>query len=195
MASSQNATATRIAPPTRGSTPKIEKKLGEDTRKLNEETEKMKKSAQDKIGAIEKKRDEDARKAGEDLEKLKTKAKEKIEQLKAENHPDWQAMLAGEWPEGAAMDPLAFHHLVVQTIEGIIARHKGQAVVVVCHGGVINSYLAHVLGLAPSTGFFYPNYTSIHRVAAAGTGERSLVTMNETAHLRGTGLPIGLFTT
>jgi probable phosphoglycerate mutase len=30
-------------------------------------------------------------------------------------------------------------------------------------------------------------------VAAAATGERSIVTINETAHLRGTGLPIGLF--
>jgi probable phosphoglycerate mutase len=30
-------------------------------------------------------------------------------------------------------------------------------------------------------------------VAAATSGERSIVTINETAHLRGTGLPIGLF--
>ena len=62
-----------------------------------------------------------------------------------------------------------------------------------CHGGVINSYLAHVLGLGGQPSFFYPNYTSIHRVAAAASGERSIVTINETAHLRGTGLPIGLF--
>jgi probable phosphoglycerate mutase len=41
-------------------------------------------------------------------------------------------------------------------------------------------------------GFFYPNYTSIHRVAASRSGVRSIVTVNETAHLRGTGLPIGL---
>ena len=41
--------------------------------------------------------------------------------------------------------------------------------------------------------FFYPNYTSIHRVAAARSGERSVVTINETSHLRNTGLPMGLF--
>ena len=74
----------------------------------------------------------------------------------------------------------------------MIAAHRGQRIAVVCHGGVINSYLAHVLGLAEHS-FFYPNYTSIHRVAAATSGERSIVTVNETAHLRGTGLPIGLF--
>ena len=49
-----------------------------------------------------------------------------------------------------------------------------------------------VLGVADSAGFFYPNYTSIHRIAAARSGERSILTINETAHLRGTGLPIGI---
>ncbi len=64
----------------------------------------------------------------------------------------------------------------------------------VCHGGVINAYLADVLGIAaPPPGFFYPNYTSIHRVAASRSGIRSIITINETAHLRHTGLPMGLF--
>ena len=44
-----------------------------------------------------------------------------------------------------------------------------------------------------SVGFFYPNYTSIHRVMAARSGQRQIVTVNETPHLRGTGLPIGLY--
>jgi probable phosphoglycerate mutase len=30
---------------------------------------------------------------------------------------------------------------------------------------------------------------------AASTGERSIVTINETSHLRGTGLPVGLHQT
>jgi len=33
----------------------------------------------------------------------------------------------------------------------------------------------------------------INRVAAARGGERSIVTLNESSHLRGTGLPIGVF--
>ena len=49
-----------------------------------------------------------------------------------------------------------------------------------CHGGVINGYLCHVLGLPNPKGFFYPNYTSINRVAAARGGTRSVVTINET---------------
>ena len=80
-------------------------------------------------------------------------------------------------------------------IQPLIDGHRGERIAVVCHGGVINAYLAHVLGLGGemARGFFYPNYTSIHRVAAASSGERSVVTINETSHLRGTGLPIGLF--
>jgi len=57
---------------------------------------------------------------------------------------------------------------------------------------VVNAYLANVLGLPVSPGFFFPNYTSIHRVAASRGGHRSIVTVNETAHLRGTGLPMGV---
>ena len=43
----------------------------------------------------------------------------------------------------------------------------GEKVAAVCHGGVINAYMTHILGIPDPSGFFYPNYTSIHRVAAA----------------------------
>ena len=50
----------------------------------------------------------------------------------------------------------------------------------------------HILGLGITNSFFYPNYTSIHRIAASRGGVKSILTMNETAHLRRTGLPVGL---
>jgi probable phosphoglycerate mutase len=114
-----------------------------------------------------------------------------IEELKAANDPRWQAMVAGEW---TAHDETQeeFRDRCVAAVEQIIEAHPGQRVAVVCHGGVVNNYLAHVLGLPLSQGFFYPNYTSIHRIAASGRGHRSVVTINETSHLRGTGLPMGL---
>jgi probable phosphoglycerate mutase len=115
-----------------------------------------------------------------------------IEELKAANDPRWQAMLRGEWTAHEEA-PEQFHDRVVGAIERLIEEHSGDRVAIVCHGGVINCYLAHVLGLANTQSFFYPNYTSIHRVAAARSGERSVVTINETSHLRRTGLPIGLF--
>jgi 2,3-bisphosphoglycerate-dependent phosphoglycerate mutase len=116
-----------------------------------------------------------------------------VEELKAANDPRWQAILTNDWTSHDE-SPLEFHTRVVEAIEALIDRHASQRIAVVCHGGVINRYLGHVLGLPLETGsFFYPNYTSIHRVAAARSGERSIVTVNETSHLRRTGLPMGLF--
>ncbi len=115
-----------------------------------------------------------------------------VEELKAANDPRWQAMLAGEWESDES--PEAFKARMLESIETIIDDHRGDRVAVVCHGGIINGYLSHILGLDEyARGFFYPNYTSINRVAAASSGERSVVTVNETSHLRGTGLPMGLF--
>jgi probable phosphoglycerate mutase len=115
-----------------------------------------------------------------------------IEELKAANDPRWQAMLRGEWNVHEE-SPDEFRARTVTAIETLIDANRGRCIAVVCHGGVINGYLSHVLGLGMQQGFFYPNYTSIHRVAAASSGERSIVTINETAHLRRTGLPMGLF--
>ena len=115
-----------------------------------------------------------------------------VEELKAKNDPRGQEMLRGEWTSTDETED-EFIKRIVDSIEEIIANHASQRVAIVCHGGVINAYICHVLGLANQRGFFYPNYTSIHRIAAAGSGERSIVTLNETSHLRGSGLPIGLF--
>ncbi|NQW59549.1 histidine phosphatase family protein [bacterium] len=116
-----------------------------------------------------------------------------VEELKATNDPRWQAMLRGEWnvPEESADE---FNKRTIGAVDKLIDLHSGHRIAIVCHGGVINAYLTYILGLSNyQQGFFYPNYTSIHRVAAARSGERSIVTINETSHLRGTGLPMGLF--
>jgi len=115
-----------------------------------------------------------------------------VEELKAANDPRWQAMLRGEWTVHDE-SPDEFHRRVVGAVERLVEAHSGQRIAIVCHGGVINGYLSEVLGLGVNQGFFYPNYTSIHRVAAARSGERSIVTVNETSHLRLTGLPMGMF--
>ena len=115
-----------------------------------------------------------------------------VEELKAAGDPRWHALLAGEWSSDESEED--FRTRVLDAVETIVDDHRGEKVAIVCHGGIINGYLSHVLGLGEfARGFFYPNYTSINRVAAASSGERSIVTINETSHLRGTGLPMGLF--
>jgi hypothetical protein len=49
---------------------------------------------------------------------------------------------------------------------------------------VINVYLADVLGIDRLL-WFDPVYTSVSRVKVSRDGIRSLVTLNETAHLQG----------
>jgi broad specificity phosphatase PhoE len=115
------------------------------------------------------------------------------EELKRTNDPRWQLLNSGQW-DPADGDPIEFSRTVVTAIEQLIDRHAGERIAVVCHGGVIGAYIAHILDMPPRPqSFFYPNYTSINRVAAAKSGKRSVITLNETGHLRGTGLPMGLF--
>lgn len=70
---------------------------------------------------------------------------------------------------------------VVDAVEAIVASHPGQTVVVACHGGVINAYLVHILGVAEDM-FFRPAHASVHRVRFADT-RRVVTTLNEITHL------------
>jgi 2,3-bisphosphoglycerate-dependent phosphoglycerate mutase len=112
-----------------------------------------------------------------------------FEELRKANDPRWREMVLEVPP-----DATEFRATVVHAVEGVITRHTGDKVAVVCHAGVIGAYLACVLGIElVGRSFFSPNYTSIHRVMASRKGGRTLYTLNETAHLRGTGLPTGLY--
>lgn len=80
-------------------------------------------------------------------------------------------------------DPEEFRARVVGGIEGVIAGPAAQSrVAVVCHGGVINAYLSHVLGLARLV-FVQPHYTSVTRVLAEPDGYREILSVNEFDHL------------
>ena len=106
-----------------------------------------------------------------------------IEELRAANDDRWQKLLAGEWQSDS--DTLeSFRDRVITSLELLISQHASQRIVVTCHGGVINQYLAHILGISTERGFFYPQYTSIHRVVASQNGLRSIGSLNEIAHLR-----------
>jgi len=72
---------------------------------------------------------------------------------------------------------------VVASISEVVAANAGKRIAVACHGGVINAWTAHVLDIEPRL-FFNPGYTSINRYMVARSGERSIVSLNECAHLR-----------
>jgi probable phosphoglycerate mutase len=104
------------------------------------------------------------------------------EQLMRSGDARFQAMLDGRWEEFGGDPPGEFTARVCATVDDLVARHPGKRVVAVCHGGVINCAVAQVIGLDRLL-WFQPAYASIHRIAAARTGARSLVALNETAHL------------
>lgn len=74
-----------------------------------------------------------------------------------------------------------FRHRVLMAVEGILATHPGERIVVACHGGVINAVAAAILGVREDM-FFRPAHASVHRVAALDE-RRVIWSLNETHHL------------
>lgn len=108
-----------------------------------------------------------------------------VEELRATRDPRWFELVSADMMP----DLTDFQARVVTTVEAVIAAHPGQRLVLSCHGGVIGAYLAYVLGIQRVL-FFEAGYTSISRVLASSTGERSVSSMNELAHLRAAGVPL-----
>lgn len=102
-----------------------------------------------------------------------------VEELKVLDYDHWKRLMSGE----TEIDFPTFAKTVCDSLEEIVQDNKGKRVAVTCHGGVINVWAAHVIGLEPRL-FFNPNYTSINTFMAASSGEKSIVTLNEHSHLR-----------
>lgn len=106
-----------------------------------------------------------------------------IEEMRATRDEKFLAMLADDYSL-YGIDMEQFRSGVVDAVERIIASHPGGRVAVVCHGGVINAYVGHIIGV-PRYTFFAPDYTSVNRVAASRSGVRSVLRLNEVTHLHG----------
>ena len=105
-----------------------------------------------------------------------------VEELKAAGDPRWTALLHGDL-YSTDVDPVAFRRRVVDAVERIVARHPGGRAVLFTHAGVINAAAGAVLGQG-RTIWFAPHYCSLSRLAAARDGRRSVVSLNETGHVR-----------
>lgn len=105
-----------------------------------------------------------------------------VEQLKKENYAAWQRMTNGNY--GKQTDLAKFRDRVVSGLEGIIEENPGKRVAVFCHGGVVNIWSTHCLGLEPQL-FADVRYCSISRYLCASTGQRNVHSLNETQHLQG----------
>lgn len=107
-----------------------------------------------------------------------------VEELRVTRDDRWTAMVEGRWEDFGGEPPEVFRARVLPRMADIAAAHPGERVAVVCHGGVVNVYLAAVIGI-DRTLWFDPGYTSVSRVKVSRDGLRSIATLNETAHLQG----------
>ena len=62
----------------------------------------------------------------------------------------------------------AFRRRVIGAVEGTLASHPEGDIWVVCHGGVINAYIGHLIGVEDQEMFFLPPNTSINTVKVDG---------------------------
>jgi probable phosphoglycerate mutase len=108
-----------------------------------------------------------------------------VEEMRRENSPVWQALVAGRWEEIGYHDPKVFQREVVAAKDDLLARYPDARIVVVAHGGTINAIVSDLIGLDRMF-FFEAAYTSISRVVRGFNGAYVVSTLNETAHLHST---------
>lgn len=104
------------------------------------------------------------------------------EQLSADD-PRSVALTEGRYEDFVPdLDRDAFRARAVGAMGTVLDAHPGGRVAAVCHGGIINTYLATTLGLAKM--FWFPcDYTSVSRVRRMPGGRIVLYSVNETAHM------------
>ena len=103
--------------------------------------------------------------------------------LRDDADEDWQAIRSGVFP--SYVDGPAFTARVTGALDAIAARQEPRATaVVVCHAGVVNTYVTSILGIARPL-VFPLHHTSVTRVLISRSGARRVSSVNETQHLAG----------
>ena len=103
--------------------------------------------------------------------------------------PDWESdPYAVTFPGGETV--AEFHHRVGRAISRLVVEHAGGAIVVVCHGGVVDAAFRYLLRLPMTSGFdlhtLNTSLTEFRRVPTEGRPSRwRLVRYNDAAHLVG----------
>jgi probable phosphoglycerate mutase len=104
-----------------------------------------------------------------------------VADLAGERPQDWERMRSGLLP--AHVDADGFTSRAVAAVEHVVGAHPGRATaVVVAHAGVVNAYLAAVLGI-PVPLPFPLDYVGVTRVLCSRSGRRRVRTVNEVAHV------------
>ncbi|RZL85033.1 MAG: histidine phosphatase family protein [Rhodococcus sp. (in: high G+C Gram-positive bacteria)] len=110
-----------------------------------------------------------------------------FEDLRVNNDPRYEAFLRDDLSAWDTDVP-SFRRRVTAEFDRIIDAHPGEQVLVVSHGGVANAFVGGLIGASKLT-IHEPGYTGFARIRA-GRARRTLLSLNETPHLRGFDLGI-----
>jgi broad specificity phosphatase PhoE len=93
-----------------------------------------------------------------------------------------QAGSTGSWDAITDSEPSKqFRQRVVTALDEIARRHIGERVIAFAHGGVVNAYVAEVLGLERD--FFFPAGNTSITIVRVAADQRVLFILNDIAHL------------
>jgi broad specificity phosphatase PhoE len=109
-----------------------------------------------------------------DFEQIFTEHPEAIDLFRNQN-PAWHLAPGSERADH-------FQRRCVAAVESIIDDEPEGDVVVVAHGGVINAYFSHILGIKDQDMFFLPENTSLNTVVIRGT-KRLAWFLSDASHL------------
>jgi 2,3-bisphosphoglycerate-dependent phosphoglycerate mutase len=99
--------------------------------------------------------------------------------------PDWRRITEGHYP--SFVDADAFTVRVRGAFGRIVARHREagrESVLVVCHAGVINTFLTGELGIDRPL-YFPLDHLGLSRVLVSRSGRVRVRSVNETGHVAG----------
>ena len=89
----------------------------------------------------------------------------------------------GSWDSIENSEPSkAFRKRVVEALDDIANKHIGERVLAFAHGGVVNAYVAEVLGLERD--FFFPAANTSITVVRVSGKHRVLYVLNDLAHIK-----------
>ncbi len=89
----------------------------------------------------------------------------------------------GNWDAIENSEPSkAFRKRVVAALDEIASHHIGERAIVFAHGGVVNAYVAEVLGLEKD--FFFPAANTSITVVRVSGKHRVLFVLNDLAHVK-----------
>lgn len=105
------------------------------------------------------------------------------------NRPDWvrageEFVQTGRWSSFPFSEPSdVFRTRIASAFDQVLQQHSSGKVVIACHGGVINTFVAQLLGIERDF-WFRTAHCAVNRILV-GDGRLAIWNLNETSHLTG----------